>query len=276
MLVAVGLCLMSSLATAQSLEAMTYNIRFDTPRDGENTWSLRKENLVDQIRFHEPDVLGIQEGEYHQVEYLDAALPEFSYVGVGRDDGENAGEFSAIFFDKRRLTALDSGTFWLSRTPNEPSRSWDAAIKRICTYARFRDMDSSRMFWVFNTHFDHIGVLARRRSARLVVNQIATLNTEGEPVLLMGDFNAVPGSEPIQTILRQFTDTKVEAESTFGPEGTGTGFYVTRPPSRRIDYIFASYSDWRVTKHAVLTDSRDQRYFSDHLPVFIEVEAGLN
>lgn len=279
-LIVVSIILLSSAAVpAQTIEAMTYNIRLDTETDGADAWDFRKKGLVDQIRFHEPDVLGIQEGLFHQVEYLDTSLPDYSYVGVGRDDGEKGGEFSAIFYDTRRLERLEHGTFWLSESPEQASVGWDAALKRICTYAAFKDLTSSQTFWVFNTHFDHRGEVAREKSAALIMAQIDKINEQGNPVLLMGDFNAVPGSAPISTVMDSMSDAKKEASFvTFGPDGTvrfrsdetAGRFGVDQPVTRRIDYIFTSKGNWNVLKYAVLTDSNKLKYYSDHLPVFVE------
>ena len=281
-LLTVTVCmLLTACVQVQTIEAMTYNIRLDTESDGADAWDFRKKGLVDQIKFHEPDVLGIQEGLPHQVEYIDAALPDYSYVGAGRDDGKQGGEFSAIFYDTRRLERLAHGTFWLSESPDQPSVGWDAALNRICTYARFKDLESSQSFWVFNTHFDHLGVLAREKSAELIIAQIDKINVHEDPVLLMGDFNAVPGSAPIVAITESMSDAKEQASVVaFGPDGTvrfwpdetAGRFGVDQPVTRRIDYIFTSKGNWRVLKHAVLTDSNNLKYYSDHLPVFIEAE----
>ena len=264
---------------AQAIEAMTYNIRLDTENDGKDAWDFRKQGLVDQVKFHEPSVLGIQEGLYHQVEYIDASLPDYAYVGVGRDDGEKGGEFSAIFFDTRRLERLEHGTFWLSESPEQPSIGWDASFERICTYASFKDLASLQTFWVFNTHFDHEGVVAREKSAELIIAQIDKINVQRHPFLLMGDFNSVPGSAPISIVTDRMNDAKKEASLVaFGPDGTvrfrpgetAGRFDIDQPVTRRIDYIFTSKGDWTVLKYAVLTDSIDMKYYSDHLPVFVE------
>lgn len=254
----------------QPMTAMTYNIRFDNPEDGENAWDLRKAGLVNQLKFYEPDVFGIQEGEYHQVQYIDEALPDYAYVGVGREDGKTGGEFSSIHYDTKRLRVLEQGTFWLSDTPSEVSIGWDAAIKRVCTYARFEDLATKREFWAFNTHFDHIGETARVNSAALIRDKIAEINQQGLPVILTGDFNAEPGSVPITTLSEKFEDTSQTAMLNFGPEGTRSGFAVEGPVTRRIDFIFASPGDWDVLKYAVLSDSDNMKYYSDHLPVFAE------
>ena len=281
-LLALAVCVpLTACVHVQPIEAMTYNIRLDTESDGADAWDFRKQGLVDQIKFHEPDVLGIQEGLLHQVEHINAALPDYSYVGAGRDDGKQGGEFSAIFYDTRRLERLAHGTFWLSESPDQASVGWDAALKRICTYARFKDLGSSQTFWVFNTHFDHKGVVAREKSAELITAQIDKINVHEDPVLLMGDFNAVPGSAPIRAIMESMNDAKEQASVVaFGPDGTvrfrpnetAGRFGIDQPVTRRIDYIFTSKGNWRVLKYAVLTDSNNLKYYSDHLPVFMEAK----
>jgi len=266
------LFLMAADIEADTVTAMTWNVRVDLAQDGENRWELRRDDVVSLLRFHAPQVFGIQEGLLRQVEYIDDRLPGYAYVGVGRDDGEQGGEFSAIFYSTGRLELLDDGTFWLSETPDVVSKGWDAALPRICTWARFRDRESSQTFRVFNTHFDHVGVDARANSAALLLHEIGEINREGEPILLMGDFNAEPGSAPIGTLGAALDDARAAGPAaTLGPGGTFSGFRVDGPVERRIDYMFLSRGDWNVLRYAVFTDSRDGRYLSDHLPVFVEV-----
>ena len=254
---------------AQSIRAMTYNIRYDNPRDGENQWSNRKGWLTDQIKFHEPQVLGIQEGLIHQVNFIDSILIDYSFVGVGRDDGKNKGEFSAIFYNDNDLNVISSSTFWLSATPDKISVGWDASMERICTFALFEGLDGDK-FWVFNTHFDHIGKMARVKSASLIHSKIMEVNTMKYPVVLMGDLNLQPSSEPIQFLSSKFKDSAISASYVaFGPRGTWNGFDHTKAPIRRIDYIFVNYQV-EVIKYAVITDSKENRYPSDHLPVLID------
>lgn len=250
-----------------TLTALTYNIRYDNPGDGEDAWPKRRDFLAGQLRFHAPDIFGIQEGLHSQVAYLSEQLPDYERVGVGRDDGKQGGEYSALFFLKKRFRLLASGTFWLSETPDTVSKGWDAALPRICTFAHLRDSFSGKNLWVFNTHFDHIGREARRRSAELILLKIKEKNTKNEPVILTGDFNAEPGKEPIGVLTRELRDTRsVSEEPPFGPEGTFNAFKFHEPVRRRIDYIFCT-SDLTVRQYAVLSDSRDCHYPSDHLPV---------
>lgn len=253
---------------AQPLTVLTYNIRFDNPADGDDAWPKRRDFLAAQLRFHAPDVFGIQEGLHSQVSWLETALPAYARVGVGRDDGREGGEYSAIFYRRDRFRALQSGTFWLSPTPDTPSRGWDAALPRVCTYALLRDSLNGRSVWVFNTHFDHIGVEARRNSAALILQKINEKNPEGLPVVVMGDFNAEPGEAPVATLKTALADAREQsAEPPFGPDGTFNAFKFHEPVTRRIDYVFVSAGRLKVLKYAVLSDSRDCHYPSDHLPV---------
>ncbi len=264
-----------NITYGQEIRLMTYNIRYDNPNDGENAWSNRKEVLVNQIRFYGPDVLGTQEGLEHQDNYLDANLKQYEYVGVGRADvkEKGAGEFSALFYNAGKFDKLDGGTFWLSETPDKPSRGWDASLNRICTYVLLESKSTGKKFWVFNTHFDHRGKEAREKSAELIIRKIEEINTGGFPVALMGDFNLVPEAPPIQYMSSKLNDAyKYSIQPPFGPEGTFNGFDVCKNPDRRIDYIFVSKGKIIVKKYAVLADVADLKFPSDHFPVFIITE----
>jgi endonuclease/exonuclease/phosphatase family metal-dependent hydrolase len=262
-----------TIINGQSYKIMTYNIRYDNPFDGENQWAKRKEFLSSQIAFYEPDVFGIQEGLHHQVTYLDSTLTDYNFLGIGRDDAKTKGEYSAIFYNSRKLKVVDEDTFWLSETPNEISVGWDASMERICTYALFIDIEKEKQFWVFNTHFDHIGNKARIHSVELILEKIKELNTQNFPVIVMGDFNLKPTSKPIQTISKILNDTKLTSSSKpFGPQGTFNGFNFHEPVIDRIDYLFTSKNNIEVNKYAVLSDSKNCKYPSDHLPVFIEIK----
>ncbi len=252
--------------------ALTYNIRYDSPDDGDDAWSKRRDFLAGQLRFHAPDVFGIQEGLLHQLQYLDGQLPEFARVGVGRDDGDQAGEFSALYYRKSRFGLMASGTFWLSDTPDTVSKGWDAALPRICTFARLYDSVARKKLWVFNTHFDHVGKTARRESAALILNKIAEMNIAHEAVILMGDLNAEPEETPVVLISKEMQDARQTSEALpFGPAGTFNGFRFNEPVTRRIDYIFVD-NKLIVLQYAVLSDSRDCHYPSDHLPVLARME----
>ncbi|MEM6803045.1 MAG: endonuclease/exonuclease/phosphatase family protein [Bacteroidota bacterium] len=251
---------------------MSYNIRYDNPNDGENRWELRKAFLLKQVKFYEPDILGVQEGLKQQLDFLDQGLGSYTYVGVGRDDGKEKGEYTAIFYKKDQFNLLMEASFWLSEQPDTVSVGWDAALPRICTYALFESLASGKKFWVFNTHFDHIGEKARRKSAQLILKQIQLLNKENYPVILMGDLNLTPESKVIRIIAKTFADSRSASSFAFGPETTFNGFDFGKAPQRRIDYIFASFSNIEIKKYAILTDSQDQKYPSDHFPVYVEGE----
>ena len=164
-----------------------------------------------QLLFYAPDILGIQEGLHTQVSYLDDHLKAYDYVGVGRDDGKTRGEYAAIFYRPDRLKLLGDDTFWLSETPQRISVGWDASMERICTYAFFMDKQTGISFLVFNTHFDHIGKIARQKSAQLILKKINELNKDGWPVIVMGDFNLNDQSQPIQLLSSQLSDARMES-----------------------------------------------------------------
>nr|WP_051935963.1 endonuclease/exonuclease/phosphatase family protein [Salegentibacter sp. Hel_I_6] len=256
---------------AQELEVMSYNIKFANETDGDNSWSKRKDHITNQIKFYEPDIFGVQEALVSQLEHLKAEMKNYKYVGVGRDDGKKAGEFSAIFYNNKEFKVLDEKTFWLSETPDEISVGWDAAMERVCTYAKFRDRASGKEFWVFNTHFDHVGEKARENSAKLIWEKISALNNENLPVLLMGDLNLEPDTSGIQFLMEKMNDAKTVAKLSFGPEGTFNGYNFEEPVTRRIDYIFTSDAI-QVIKYGVLTDSKDLKYPSDHLAVLVKLK----
>jgi len=259
-------------ARAQNLEVMTYNIKYANENDGENSWSKRKDHLTNQIKFYEPDIFGVQEALLEQLEHLKENLPNYNYLGVGREDGINKGEFSALFYDTNQFKVLEEDTFWLSETPGEISVGWDAVLPRICTFALLENKTSQQKFWVFNTHFDHVGKQAREESANLILAKIQKLNTD-IPVILMGDFNLEPETKAIQLLSKKMNDSKsISKNLVFGPEGTFNGYNFQEPVTRRIDYIFISKGDLQVIKYAVLSDSWDLKYPSDHLPVFVELQ----
>ena len=250
---------------------MTYNIRLDHEGDGINRWDNRKEDFVKQVLFYEPAIMGIQEGLPHQVTYLKENLKGYDYIGVGRDDGKSKGEFSAIYYQTARVKLIRSGTFWLSENPDLPTKGWDAALPRICTWGVFKDLKNQKQFCVFNTHFDHIGVQAREESMKLIVRKMSEFNSQGLPVIFMGDLNSEPADAPILEMKKALADTRDAAELVFGPDATFNGFDFETSPTRRIDYIGVNAA-WRVIKYAVLTDSKDKRYYSDHFAVYSEVQ----
>ena len=256
----------------QSFGVMSYNIRYDTPRDGDDQWDNRKTAVVDLIKYYQPSIFGLQEALHHQLGFVDEALASYRFVGVGRDNGQTKGEYSPIFYDTTRLKLMGNSTFWLSETPDDISVGWDADLERICTYALFYDIHSGYSFWVFNTHFDHKGAEARANSALLILSKIKELNTQNLPVVLMGDLNAVPDSAPIQHIVKAMADASTIADKPFyGPVGTFNGFEKMPALDKRIDYIFSQ--GFEVHSYAHLDDRYEgNRFVSDHLPVFAVIE----
>ncbi|MFN8134893.1 MAG: endonuclease/exonuclease/phosphatase family protein [Bacteroidales bacterium] len=185
-------------STAQKavVDVLTYNIRLATPDDAPNTWDNRRENVFSVIRSVAPDVFGLQEVLSSQLADLEAAFPGYTRIGVGRDDGKAAGEFSPLFFNTKRFSMLSSGTFWLSQTPSVAgSRGWDAACNRVVSWVQLKDKKSSAVFLVFCTHFDHMGETARRNSSKLLLHAVDSL-AGFKPVIVLGDFNAETDSEP--------------------------------------------------------------------------------
>jgi endonuclease/exonuclease/phosphatase family metal-dependent hydrolase len=257
---------------AQTTKVMSYNIRFDNPNDGENSWVNRKELLCSQLAFYEPDVFGIQEALPNQVQDISNALPNYTFVGIARD-GNGKGESSNIFFKKDKFKLLEQNTFWLSETPEIISKGWDAALNRICTYALLKENKTKQIFWIFNTHLDHQGEIARTKGIELILYKIKMLNTQNYPVIFMGDFNSEPTEERIINLKKLMIDSQeISEENPFGPTGTFNGFKHNEAVTKRIDYIFLSKeSNFKVYKYAVLSDSKDLKYPSDHLPVYVEI-----
>ncbi|MCF1421708.1 endonuclease/exonuclease/phosphatase family protein [Mangrovimonas futianensis] len=258
------------LAQSQELKVMTYNIKLDYPKEGENSWTNRKPFFINQIKFHEPDVMGVQEAMPNQMKDMSLLLPEYASLGVGRDDGKDEGEYSAIFYKKKKFKVLESSTFWLSETPEKVGMGWDAVCNRVCTYALLQNQNTDEKFWIFNTHFDHVGKEARKNSAVLIIEKIKELNKDQLPVVLTGDFNMEPEHESIQYILRTLKDSKTISNLAFGPTGTFNGFHFNEPVTRRIDFIFVS-ENIQVNKYAVLSDNWDLHYPSDHFPIVVEL-----
>lgn len=252
------------------IDVCTFNIRYDTENDENNQWSLRKQSVVEYLGFEQADFFGLQEALLHQVMFVDSSLENYDWIGVGRDDGKQSGEFSPLFYDSQKWKLIEENTFWLSVTPDTPSKSWDAALPRICTYGYFENLNDSQKIWVFNTHYDHIGEVARVQSSKLILKMIRELAGD-EPVILLGDFNVQPDSEVIATFLDgELKDTYDEAPNKFGQLGTFSGFDLMAIPDRRIDYIFISQNltaDFYEVESKVI----DGRYLSDHFPVMVSV-----
>jgi len=245
----------------------TFNIRMPADK-GDNAWTSRLDRVRGLIRSHAFDLMGLQEATSNQVD--DLLTAGWAYVGVGRDDGKRGGEASCIFYKKERFDVRDSGTFWLSETPEVPgSKSWDTACTRVCTWARIADLKAGREFVWFNTHLDHKSALAREKGVALIGQRMLRI-AQGRPVFLTGDMNATPETETIRVargLLRDSADLSLTPHT--GPVKTFNGFHFDQEPSALIDYIFVS-GGIRVLSHATLNDSSRQLYPSDHFPVMIE------
>jgi endonuclease/exonuclease/phosphatase family metal-dependent hydrolase len=252
------------------LRVASYNLRYNNPGDGADAWPHRKEMVKNLVRHYDFDVFGVQEGLRGQLNDV-AELPAYAFVGRGRDDGKEAGEHSAIFYKKARLALLQTGDFWLSETPDRPGKGWDVTCcNRICTWARFRDLQSGQVFFFFSVHFDHEGVEARRQSGLLMVRKIKEI-AQGAPVVCVGDLNSTPDTEQVKTLQGALGDAYLLTQKpAYGPVGTFNGFKLDAPLTDRIDYIFVSRGS-TVLDYAVLTDSLRGHYPSDHFPVMAEV-----
>jgi endonuclease/exonuclease/phosphatase family metal-dependent hydrolase len=261
------------------VRVMSFNVRYDADGDeGPRDWTRRRELVASVIRFHRPDVVGLQEPLEHQFEYLQRELPAYNWVGMGRDDGRSAGEFGPVGYrrDRFRRTAWDG--FWLSATPDEPgSRSWGAACPRIVTWIELRDQRTDRPLYAFNTHFDHESARAREQSARLLAERLTAV-AGGDPAVVTGDFNCPPGSAP----LRVLTDgggprrrlREAEAASRHPHHGPTVTFdRFSDDPTEKIDHVLVT-DDVTVRQHGVLADHWDGRVPSDHAPVVAELVVG--
>ncbi len=268
------LLLAGVLAFAQApLHVMTFNIRMNTPNDSLNAWPHRKDKLASTVQFYNISILGVQEALDDQMQDLHRLLPGYKSIGVGRDDGKTKGEYSAIFYDVNRLQLLDQQTFWLSESPTVPgSKGWDAAITRIVTWGKFKDKQTGKVFYHFNTHFDHMGKIARRESAKLLLQKVHDIAGK-TPAIITGDFNATPDDEPIRVVtdvnnVLHLTDSKAVSKTPhYGPVGTFNGWQAGETEPAPIDYIFLK-GNFEVLKHATISETWGGRYASDHFSVF--------
>ena len=263
---------------ADHYEAMTYNIRLDLASDGENAWPHRRAALTALVAYHAPDLVGMQEVLKHQKQAIEADLPDYSFVGVARDDGKDKGEYSPLGFRRDRFTLIGSGTFWLSPTPDTPGKGWDAALPRIATWARLRDRTAKRTLLVVNTHFDHIGEIARQESARQIRRWIDEQRKPRETAVLMGDFNSSATSNPYAAIIEPgqgaLHDSRTISRTPhYGPLGTFTAFQIAQMDPSPIDHIFVS-DGVKVLRHATLTDQAGGKLPSDHYPVLADLCIG--
>ena len=263
-------------ASPASLRVMSFNIRYGTANDGVNSWPDRRELALDAIRDYGPAVMGVQEALKFQLDEIRQAFPWLGQIGVGREDGVEAGEYSAILYDHRRLAAQDSGTFWLSETPDVPgSTSWGNNITRIATWARLREASTGREFLVLNTHWDHESQNAREKSAAQIVGWLES-RAASHPVIVMGDFNSGEQNPAFQALIAN-DDRNVPLRDTFRavhPEATEVGTFHAfngKRDGEKIDAILVS-PEWKVRAAAIVTTNDNGRYPSDHFPVTATLE----
>ncbi|MES2560514.1 MAG: endonuclease/exonuclease/phosphatase family protein [Bacteroidota bacterium] len=254
---------------AQSLKVMTYNIRYHNHSDGVNGWNHRKEKVVELILKSNPDVLGVQEALHSQMKDLCKLLKDYAYVGVGREDGKEKGEYVAIFYKKSRLKVVKSGSFWLSETPETPgSMGWDAACTRMATWAEFEELNTKKQFLVASAHLDHVGTQARLQSMFKLKTWFSAYPSK-KPSILCGDFNFEPTEEPYQAFFSQeenWKDTRPAANK----QGTYCGFEKGKMECKTIDYVFVS-NEWKAENFDVPQDNNGTYYPSDHLPVVVTI-----
>lgn len=267
----------ASTADDCRLNVMSFNIRYDNPDDSLDNWKYRKDRAAKAIRFYDADIVGTQEVLKNQLDDLKERLPQYTAIGVGRDDGKEDGEYNALFFKTERFDSLETGTFWLSETPDVPgSLGWDGACKRVATWARLRDRESGKTLLAVNTHLDHVGVTARREGINLLFNKINELGG-GCPVVLTGDFNSTPDSDVVAHITdtadpNHMTDSRSVAGVVYGPEWSWHDFghlpYDQRP---LIDYVFVR-GDMDVERYGVLAETENESFLSDHAPVLVTID----
>ena len=263
----------TACGSATSLSVMTFNMRYDNPEDGQNNWRFRRERIAGVIKAQEVDVLGTQELLSNQFNDLSGLLTGYQGVGVGRLDGAESGEYCAVFFRKDRFTLLDSGTFWLSETPEVVgSLGWDGACERIATWVVLRDRDGRELFFI-DTQLDHVGQEARDEGVSLLMKRIETLSG-GRPVILTGDFNSEPGSSVVAHVQKDgvLRDAKAIAAQRSGTDWSFSDFgQIPEAERPLLDYIFVS-GDIEAVRYEVLPDIFDGGYVSDHAPVMAVVK----
>lgn len=265
-------------STKTRLNYATFNIRMDTPRDQGNSWQYRKDAVADYIHKNDIDLIGMQEVLHHQLTDLQERLPEYDFAGVAREDGKTKGEYAPIFYRKDKYEKLDSNTFWLSQYPDSVGFiGWDGACTRIATWVKLKDRQTGQVFLAINTHFDHVGKLARKNAALLIIDRIQQI-AGTNPAILTGDFNVPRRSEAYRILTRNDFDLKDArriAEEKEGPKYTFHN-YGKIPPKKCqiIDFIFVT-PQVQVNRYVIDQENRTASgtgYLSDHNPVLTQLE----
>lgn len=252
---------------------MSFNIRLASVDDGENHWNIRKDKVKDLIYYYEADFVGLQEAQKPQIEYLLENNSIYSFLGKPRTDDANA-EFSCIFYLKNKYKVLEQNTFWLSENPEKSGKSWDAAYPRILTYALFEDFKTKKKIWVLNTHFDHVGVIARQKSAEIILEKIKSLQKKKNvPVILTGDFNSVESDVWMTPLFENLQEARSNSlTKPYADKATWNGFNFNQKPTEQIDFIFSSKNNTKVLKYRTITDFYQYKYPSDHFPVLAKIQ----
>lgn len=262
---------------AEPIDVMSFNVRYDNAGDSLNSWSHRKDRVAKAILFYDAEIVGTQEVLHHQLEDMKQQLPGYDVIGVGREDGKERGEYSALWYKKDRFDMLDSGYFWLSETPEVAgSKGWDGACERIASWAKLKDKLTGKELFALNTHLDHVGVAARREGVTLVLNKVKELGA-GLPVIVTGDFNAEPTSDVVRHVTdatdpNHLTDARNVSPIVYGPDWTFHDFgRVPMAERERIDYIFVN-DKVKVQRYGILAEQENNDYLSDHAPVLVTFE----
>lgn len=254
-----------ALAQSDELKVMSYNVRVGSAEDGTNSWMYRCSATLKMIEDQRPDVFGVQEALIDQVTLINDFTTDYDYVGVGRDNGKKEGEIMAIFWNKKKIKLLKSGTFWLSETPDEPSIGWDAACNRTATWAIMRCKETGREFLFVNTHLDHQGTQAQKNGLSLIADRIEELNPKNLPVVLVGDFNVRPGNIALKVLDSKFESTRKVAVKT-DSHRTYNGWGKVKDAAI-IDYIYMSGFTSCEEYQTVIGKYDDRKYISDHYPI---------
>jgi len=257
---------------AQNYIVGTYNLRYKNNNDTGNLWVNRAPVIESLIRFYDFDILGTQEGLIEMLNDISNALPQYERYGIGRDDGKDAGEHSAIFFKKDKFTMLKHGDFWLSETPEKPSLGWDATCcNRICSWVYLQDKKTKKNFYVFNTHYDYQKDLARNESSKLILKRIKMIAGD-QPVIFMGDLNGDNETQWYKAIANSsiLTDTYNDAKFPYANNPSFQDFGKEINRTDVIDHIFVT-KDFSVKKWGILSDTYHGKYPSDHFPVLTEL-----
>ena len=246
-----------------TLKVMSYNIRLGSANDGTNSWGLRYPATAEMIEDQMPDIFGVQEALASQIRFIEDNFVNYKSVGVGREDGKKDGEHMSIFWNKKTVSLLKWGTFWLSETPEVPSMGWDAACKRTATWALMKCRKTGKKFYYVNTHLDHKGAEAQKNGLKLIVDRIDDINPEGYPMILTGDFNITPDNPNLVELDSKMQSVRKVAEKTdnhdtFNGWGKGSGV---------IDYIYASGFSAYPEYQTVTKRYADRKFVSDHYPI---------